>query len=53
MEMIKKEKAKLNVIVRFSSEPENPKDLADLFILLNEMNEQQKNKNTQINLALA
>jgi hypothetical protein len=42
MAYIKKQKKKLNVIVTFSDEPENPKDLADFFILLNEIDQQRK-----------
>ena len=40
--MAKKEKKKLNVTVKFSDEPENLKDLADFFLLLNELDEKQK-----------
>ena len=42
--MTKKEKQKLNVIIRFSDEPENLKDIADLFLLLNELDKGQKRK---------
>lgn len=42
--MAKKEKQKLNVIIRFSDEPENPKDLADFFLLLNDLDKRQKPK---------
>jgi len=44
VKMAKKEKQKLNVIIRFSDAPENSKDIADLFLLLNDLDQKQNKK---------
>jgi len=43
-----KEIKKIKVTVSFSSEPENPKDLADFFLLLNQLDKEQNGNNQEV-----